>query len=238
MDTDSTPRWTCPPRRRIYLMRHGDVDYFDANGRPFHPASVPLNAEGRRQAEAAGRLLADIPLDRVVTSGLPRAVETATLVLASRTLPLETRTELREIEPARLADLGDPLSPAVEQAFLKALHPAVTPDCRFLGGESFGALLERTWPCFQQLLVESTWRHLLIVAHGVVNITLLSHLLGGGFAGIGTLEQDNGCINMLDVEEGGRCLVRLLNYSPLNPLKVGADLTSMERLYVQFMRGR
>jgi broad specificity phosphatase PhoE len=219
-------------------MRHGEVDYFDVTGRPFPPAAVALNAEGRRQAEAAGRLLTDVPLDRVITSGLPRAVETANLVIAPRVVPLETRTELREIEPARLADLGDVLGTAVEQAFLNALHPMVQRDSRFLGGETFGSLVERVWPCFQQLLAERDWQHLLVVAHGVVNITLLSHVLGAGLAGIGTVEQDNGCINILDVEDSGRCLVRLLNHSPLNPLKVGAVMTSMERLYVQYTRGR
>src|SRR5438045_147042 len=98
MDQNATKNWTPPERRRIYLMRHGSVDYFDPEGKPLHPAGVPLNAEGRRQAEAVGRLLADVPLDRVITSGLPRSVETARRVIAPRSLLLEVHTELREIE--------------------------------------------------------------------------------------------------------------------------------------------
>ena len=43
--------------RRIYLMRHGAVAYFDDDGRPVAPDDVPLTAEGRRQAQAAGELL-------------------------------------------------------------------------------------------------------------------------------------------------------------------------------------
>ncbi len=67
--TEKLQQWK---RRRIYLMRHGDVSYFDAAGRPFRPDTVPLNDAGRLQAEAAGRLLADVPIDRVVASDLPR----------------------------------------------------------------------------------------------------------------------------------------------------------------------
>jgi len=36
------------PRRRIYLMRHGSVTtYFDSDGKPVLPESVPLNNAGR-----------------------------------------------------------------------------------------------------------------------------------------------------------------------------------------------
>src|SRR5258706_366845 len=42
-----------PQRRRVYLMRHGEVSYFP-DGRPVPPEGVPLNDEGRAQARAAG----------------------------------------------------------------------------------------------------------------------------------------------------------------------------------------
>src|SRR5438445_12980563 len=91
-------------RRRIYLLRHGDVSYFDEQGRPFRPATVPLNQDGRLQAEAAARVLADVPLDRVVSSDLVRSTQTADVVTAGRPLRLESCPEFREIEPGRLAD--------------------------------------------------------------------------------------------------------------------------------------
>ena len=38
-------------RRRLYLFRHGAVDYFDENGALVgDPDLVPLNAQGRAQA--------------------------------------------------------------------------------------------------------------------------------------------------------------------------------------------
>ena len=83
------PDYQLPKRRRIYLMRHGDVTYFDASGRAIDPETVPLNASGRDQASAAGHAFAaqQIRFDRVIVSGLPRTIETAQRVLA------ETRYE-------------------------------------------------------------------------------------------------------------------------------------------------
>jgi probable phosphoglycerate mutase len=230
---NATEKWSALPRRRIYLMRHGEVDYFDAEGKPFRPQLVPLNEEGRRQAEAAARELAAVPLDRVITSGLRRSVETAERVVAGRGLVLESVPELREIEPGRLRDLA----PAeVERAFLGGLDAGLDPATRFLGGETFGALGERVGPCFDRILVEPGWRHLLIVAHGVVNRTLLCRVLRAGLAGLGGLEQDAGCINVLDVDDAGRCLVRLVNHTPGNAMKLGMELTTLERLYLQYLR--
>ena len=45
-----------PTRRRVYLMRHGDVSYFP-EGRPVPPEGVSLNEEGRAQAQEAALAL-------------------------------------------------------------------------------------------------------------------------------------------------------------------------------------
>jgi probable phosphoglycerate mutase len=237
MTPNATKKWPPPRRRRVYLMRHGEVEYFAPDGRPYPPATVPLNAEGRRQAEAAGRELAAVPLDRVVTSGLRRSVETAAIALAGRGPAPEERHALREIEPGRLLTSLAASPAEIEFAFLGAIID-VSRDTRFLGGETFGALTDRVWPCFEALLAEREWRHLLIVAHGVVNRVLLAHVLGSGVAGVGAFEQDAGCLNVIDVDDGGRFLVRLLNHSPLNALKAGVELTTMEWLYQQYLRTR
>src|ERR1043165_10152801 len=92
-----------PTRRRLYLMRHGEVNYFE-QGRPAPPEGVHLNEQGRTQAAAAAAALADISFDRAVTSGLPRTDETAAIVLGDRSLPVIAEPELREIRGGRLAD--------------------------------------------------------------------------------------------------------------------------------------
>ncbi len=51
-------------RRRVYLLRHAEVSYFDPAGKAHPPRTVPLTPEGREQAAAAARALAPVPLDR------------------------------------------------------------------------------------------------------------------------------------------------------------------------------
>jgi broad specificity phosphatase PhoE len=227
----ATEKWSWPVRRRIYLLRHGDVSYFDNEGQPYRPDTVPLNSEGRLQAESACRALAEIPIDRVISSDLLRSVQTAEIVSAGRNLVVEQHKELREIQPGRLADIT---TNDIAGAFVGAFATFIERDTRFLGGETFGSLMDRVLPCFRQLLAEPAWKHLLIVAHGGVNRAIMAHALGMELKWFGAIEQDPACINILDVDDQGTVLIRLVNFTPYNPAKKGLDLTTMERLYLQY----
>lgn len=114
-------------------MRHADVRYADAAGRPLCSESGPLTEEGRRQAQAVGEVLSPVGLDRAVSSGLPRTVETAELVLAGRGLRAEVREALQEIRPGRV---GDIVLEDLKDTFLGALSRPQTREDRFLTGES------------------------------------------------------------------------------------------------------
>lgn len=224
-----------PKRRRIYLVRHGNVSYFDEFGRPVRPDTVPLNEEGRLQAHAAGELLHEVPLDLAVCSDLPRCVETGNRMLAGRAMPIRLESALREIQPGRLASIPED---EIARAFMEAFSGTTTRDSKFLGGETLGSMVDRVLPCFHQILADPSWKHLLIVAHGGVNRAILCDLLGMELPRLGLLEQDTGCINILDVDATGRGCIRLLNYTPLTPVKLGMELTTMEALYLEYKRGK
>ena len=119
-------------RRRLYLMRHAEVSYVDAGGRPINPEQVPLTENGRAQAEAAREALAGVELDLVVASDLPRTAETAAIVAPG--LEVERWPELAEWRGGRL----DAIPPEeLEAAFVGALRVKDEAQ-RFLGGESLG----------------------------------------------------------------------------------------------------
>ena len=84
-------------RRRLYLMRHGEVSYFGPDGELADPTTVGLSAAGLAQCEAVREALAEVPFDMVVTSGLRRAEETARLVVAGREVAIEEMPELEEV---------------------------------------------------------------------------------------------------------------------------------------------
>ena len=219
-----------PNRRRLYLMRHGEVNYFE-QGRPAPPEGVHLNEQGRAQAAAAARALADVSLDRAVTSGLPRTEQTAAIVVGERALPIETAPALREIRGGRLADIPPQ---ELRRTFVDALTRRLSAADTFLLGESFGDFRDRVLPAFHTLIADTSWNTMLLVAHGAVNRVILADTIGLDLHGLGHLEQDAGCINLLDFDEHGYGIVRLVNYTPYNPLKHGLALTTMERYFLEF----
>jgi broad specificity phosphatase PhoE len=213
-------------RRRIYLMRHAQVAYF-ADGEPLRPDLVPLTAEGRRQAEAASAFLEGITFDRVITSGLPRTLETAEIVAPGA--DAESWPELREIEAGRLTDIPED---QLESAFVDSWRNVVPEEVRFLGGETIGSLLDRVLPAVERLLAGDEWDVVLAVLHGGVNRAIISFALTGERALLGNLEQAPGCINVLDVGEDW--VVRAVNVSPTDPTHLGGRLRTMEELWAEF----
>jgi len=229
---------TC--RRRIFLMRHGSVTYFDEAGRPHLPESVPLNADGRAQADAAGHAFAaaGVQFDRVIVSGLPRTVETAARVLAvtGQAIQPEVWPALEEIRGGRLSSI--PLD-ELKRAFTGAFEGLVPPEQRFLGGESVGELMDRVHPAIAGLRADPDWDTVLLVLHGGVNCAILSLALTGQRLFLGGLAQAPGCINALDVGVEERdWVVRCVNHSPPDPLQPGARATTMELLFEQYRKSR
>jgi broad specificity phosphatase PhoE len=228
------------PRRRVYLMRHGSVTYFDTAGKPVLPEMVPLNEQGRLQASAAGRVFAEhaVRFDRVIVSGLPRTVETATRVLAEtgQQIALEEWPDLAEIRGGKLAAIPDA---ELREAFTGAFEGIAPEHKRFLGGESIGELIDRIHPAVDRLRAETEWDTVLLVLHGGVNRAILSYALSGQRLFMGNIAQTAGCINVLDVgQEPADWVVRVVNYSPPSQLQAESRGTTMEALFHQYRRSR
>lgn len=225
-------------RRRLILMRHGEVAYFDAASRAPLPAeTVVLTAAGRAQAEAAGCLLAQAGLrpDRVIHSGLPRTAQTAALVLAQcGGAEPEIWPALQEARGGRLRDIAPD---ALQQAFTQLQRGPLSADTRFLGGESLGELQARVLPALQRLRADPGWDTALVVAHGVVNALLLSFVVSGGQSALlPGWQQDPAALNLIDLgEQPGDDLLRAVNLQPGDWLQTGDRRSTMEKLYDQFL---
>lgn len=228
------------PRRRVYLMRHGSVTYFDSTGKPVLPEMVPLNEHGRLQATAAGRVFAEagVRFDRVIVSGLPRTVETASRVLTEtgQQIALEHWPEFVEIRGGKLAAIPDA---ELKDAFTGAFEGIPAENKRFLGGETVGELMDRIHPGIDKLRADPEWDTVLLVLHGGVNRAILSYALTGQRLFLGNLAQTAGCLNVLDVGEAPTdWVVRVVNYSPPSQLQAESRGTTMEALFHQYRRSR
>lgn len=231
-------------RRRIYLMRHGRVNYARDAARAGGLDFVPLTERGRKEAEAAGIALSHVPFDRAVCTSLPRTRETAEIVLShqdSDAVPaLEEDARLREIVSAGITFSSLAEAP---QSMLDFFTIAHEPDSR-LGpdGEVFADAYARATRAIEDYLCQPAWSHLLIVAHEGINRLILGWACGAGLKAIGAFEQDTACVNVLDVDtlhvdrddkdtEIQRVMIKAVNLTPYNYTKHGMNMTSLEAIF-------
>jgi len=211
-------------------MRHAQVRYFEG----VHPERVVLTERGREQANTAAEALRSVTFDRVVTSGLERTLETARIV--APTMEPESRHGLREIESG---DVRGVSQDDVHAMMTAAFFGVVPPNMRFLGGETIGELIDRVIPELEAILADDNWDVALLVLHGAVNRAILSHALTGERSFLGAFEQAPACVNVLDVDDDGRWIVRAVNTIPYDPAHVdGARLTTMEQLWQEYLDSR
>ena len=228
MTTGAAP----PARRRIYLVRHAEVSYFDAQGQPLDPRQVPLTERGRQQAAAAGALLAEVRFDLAVCSGLPRTEETARQILHGRDLTLHAEPRLQEIRGGRLREIP---REDRERSIAYAYDGAEQPGARFIGGETWLDFAARVNQAWAQLIARDDWQNLLIVAHDAVNRLLLAQIIGCGLGGLKGFEQDPACINIIeaDIDSGTleRAFIRTINLTPYDLIRPAQQLTVMEKVW-------
>jgi broad specificity phosphatase PhoE len=224
-------------RRRLYLMRHAEVVYFEPDGTPIRQSTVPLTGRGREQARAAGRALKSVRFDRVVTSGLPRTKETAELVLAELDHPPDTPVDASALVEPRGGDIAAIPDEELEEAFLNAFRGSSPREAKVLAGETIGSLLDRILPAFEEIFdADGEWDTMLAVLHAGVNRAIVSTALAGEPAFFGHMEQAPACINILD--HGPDWIVRAVNVTPYDPAHLGPRTTTMEELLAAYMPAR
>ncbi|MBC3193238.1 histidine phosphatase family protein [Pseudonocardia sp. C8] len=153
--------------RRVTLLRHGQTE-FNAGHRMQGHLDTMLTDEGRAQAAAAAPLLAGARFDRIITSDLTRAYDTASAVAEATGLPLSVDKRLRETHlgswQGRTVAEIEVEQPGAIAAWRS--DPRWTPP----GGESRVDVVKRALPVVEELDAEYAddpeYRSVLLVAHG------------------------------------------------------------------------
>jgi len=232
-------------RRRIYLMRHGFVDYTSEEVRRTRDPSVArLTEKGEAEARAAGLALSEVHFDLAICSGLTRTRQTAEIVLAEHpdAPVLEDEKRFEELRSGQYIDFKSAEHLAATMTFL--FEQAGEPGAEFLpGGEKFADAMVRILDGLSDLLARPGWATALVVAHEVVNRMVLASVIGAPLGASVGFEQDTGCINIIDFdlvpdESGNRTkiergVIKAVNLTPANYLKNGMNLRSVEAIFTQ-----
>jgi probable phosphoglycerate mutase len=218
-------------RRRLYLFRHGSVDYLDRSGNVVPDTdNVDLNARGRAQAAAMRDVFAGVQVDKAICSGLPRTRQTGEAVLGNRPIELETYPEFEEIRPLQ-GDPGGDYDVVSDVAFSHWRAPEK--DATFLGGERYGEFYRRIGIAMQNLLADSTWHNIAVFAHGGTNAAALGWVTGLGLSAFGLIDQATCCLNVIDIDTNAtgrivRKTIRAMNVTADDPPKGDRHAGDME----------
>lgn len=186
---------------RLLLARHGATEWNEGR-RCLGRTDIPLSAAGRRQAEHLRAALSGERFDRVFSSPLLRAVETARLLGHEP----EILPDLAEIDRGAWEGLLEGAIRARDPAF----HARWYDDPRGLampGGEAFDDLWERAGRSLAFL--EKAGGTVLAVGHRATNRVLIARALGRDSKGVWGIAQPQACRTVL-VGEKGRFRAELL----------------------------
>lgn len=159
----------------FFCMRHGMTDW-NRERRIQGIEDIPLNEEGREQARTWAASLKGGGFDLIVTSGLSRARETASIINETLNLPAVEDLRLNEqdwgewsgLTGGELKKKGNLLKQQEKKGF----------EFRPKGGESRNEVLMRTCDAFMDLTEHHPGKTVLVVAHNGI-LKCLAHALSG-----------------------------------------------------------
>jgi len=193
---------------RLWLIRHGETEANVAGLYSGH-TPTPLTPKGLAQAQILGKLLSEVPFDRVLCSALERAQQTAGRVLERREITIETTPLLNEMffgdwEMRHHRDLPreDPQNYA---AWCNDWQNAIPTN-----GEGFQAFSARIEQVIAHLADIKDQQNILLVSHQGVLSLLIARLLNMPAASLWHFRVDQGCWSMIDMHDNFATL-RVLN---------------------------
>jgi broad specificity phosphatase PhoE len=159
---------------RAFVARHGETEW-NHEGRWQGHSGPGLNDTGRAQAALLADRLADLGVDVVYTSDLPRTLETATVVAQRLGLAIEPDPEFREVDVGEWAGLT---RHAVAERDPEGYARWEAGGAGWSGGETYQDMHRRVVAAYERVCALHPDATVLIVAHGGTIRALTAHAVG------------------------------------------------------------
>ena len=184
---------------RIFLVRHGETNW-NKEGRFQGQRNIPLNSNGKKQAEKASKYLKEINFNKAFSSSMDRPYETAQIILQNK-----SDLEITKIE--KLVEISHGLWEGKLEKEIKEQWPDLLKNWHekpeqviMPEGETIKEVSERSLMAWEEICLAQKNKDLtLLVAHDAVNKTLICNLLGIDFSNIWMIKQGNGGITIIDI---------------------------------------
>ena len=195
---------------RLLLVRHGETDG-NAQGRTQGRRDVPLNAMGRRQAAAVGKLVAELLPVAVYSSPSSRARETAAGIATLLGLDAHIDERLSEVDHGLLDGLSGEELREQHGDFARRWREEDPTDMPIPGGESLGQAQRRMLAAAEAIRLAHPGEAVAVVSHNLALHTLICHALGVPLRAWRTFRIDLASLSVVEVRDNGRWAVAGLN---------------------------
>ena len=223
-------------RRRFYLVRHGHALGTDAASASYGD-TVNLTERGENEARSMRDALRPVGFDRVVCSGIQRAMQTAEIITEGRGLEIEKYPDFRELkaEMHKAFEGGLPADQLLREFSYCLFSYGEASAARIYDIHKYDEFFYRVTGAFESLLLaDESSSTVMLTSHSMVNRALLCWALDLGPAAMANFEQDTGCANVLDLDLDlqekriVRKIVRMTNFTPGDSAKVSLRLLDSE----------
>ncbi len=195
--------------KKVYLVRHGETN--SNVSRAWQDPEEPLNDTGLAQAEQVADRLRHLKVDRIISSTMPRALQTTEKIVAAQGMPFETSDLFREIKvPTSLiaAPFTEVTETPQQQFIAERVAHASEADWYFEDEENPTDFLLRVKSALA-FLTEQSEDTLLVVTHGGFLRCALGYIITEGtcdatdvYRFLKTIKTTNTGITVLEFSEG------------------------------------
>ena len=207
---------------RIILVRHGETTW-NVEGRYQGQEDTPLSERGMAQAARLAEGLADVTIDRAISSHLKRSFITAETVCGRHGIAVSADARLSEINHGSWeGQLATEIQAAYPEDFARwhsQPHLVQMPD----GGENLEDVRRRVRDAFDDYARDYDGETLLVAAHDAVNKAIICDIMGLDMSHFWQIKQDNTCINVLEYNEGTWRIVLLNSTAHMGYLFSGIE---------------
>jgi broad specificity phosphatase PhoE len=210
-----------PETAFIFLVRHGEAAMPDQQGR-YGLKDAGLTERGVAQIQRLAISLASIPIQSLYCSTMLRARQSAAILGKALALSPVELQNLHEIDVGafegatlELLQTKHPeFQPWIECSFFGRFpsrdfhHPA---DLPFPGGEDINRMCARAVPAFVDMITSEIGRTCVFVGHAWLIQSLICHVTETPASEYFRYAGSNASLNLVEVDETGRGLLRLLN---------------------------
>ena len=185
---------------KIYLIRHGESIY-NATGICQGHKAIPLSKKGITQSRKLSESLKDMRFEKIYSSDLTRAIETAKIISENQNAPVSISEDLREF--------GKGVGEGYSHDFLTRNFGKIKDkDYTKAGGEDKGIVRERVENFLKSLRIKKDGK-IAIVTHGGVKKTIFEIMGLMDWKDMEDIRMENTGVSIIEIKDGKASLISL-----------------------------